>query len=371
MIPIVTIYYPRAMVGNGGPTAATWMWARSLLDAGAKVQILYDSALEGEQPLHVSDVELVPIVHKGNGRWRRPDKLADVKIEKDSLVFLHSAFLAGNLCIARHARRQGAHTVFVPHGAYERAARRRSAILKRLWFLWEKRELAMALAIHAFVETEREPIGEVAGHTPVVVAPTPIALPTITWTGGGNYIAWFGRYDIEHKGLDLLIEAYAQVEIDRRIPLKLRGRDSTHGRQAVQDLVAQHGMEDWISVGPEINGDEKVEFLKNSEFFIMPSRWESFSIALIEVLALGVPSIVSDRMPIAAQLKNDRGAIVCSIEPSGLATAISAVLSDPVGAFSSINPRKYVENTLSSQVVGTNLLTQLNDLQTRNRTDAA
>lgn len=371
MIANATIYYPRALVGNGGPTAATWMWARSLVDAGAKVQILYDSELEAEQPLRVFGVELAPIAHKGNGRWRRPCDLGDVKTEKDSLVFLHSAFLAGNLCVARHARRQGAHTVFVPHGAYERAARRRSAVLKRLWFLWEKRELAKALAIHAFVETEREPIGEVAAHTPVVVAPTPIALPTITWTGGGNYIAWFGRYDIEHKGLDLLIAAYSQVEIDSRIQLKLRGRDSTHGRQAVQNLVAQHRMEDWISVGPEINGDEKVEFLKNSEFFIMPSRWESFSIALLEVLALGVPSVVSDRMPIAKQLKKDRGAIVSSIQPSELASAISAVLSDPAGAFSGINPRQYVENALSSHVVGANLLTQLNDLQTRIRTDAS
>lgn len=370
MIANVTIYYPRALVGNGGPTAATWMWARSLVDAGAKVQIIYDSALEAMQPLRVSGVELVPIVHKGNGRWRRPDNLADVKTEQGSLVFLHSAFLAGNLCVARHVRRQGAHTVFVPHGAYQRAARRRSALLKRLWFLWERRELGKALAIHAFVETEREPIGEVAAHTPVVVAPTPIALPTITWTGGGNYIAWFGRYDIEIKGIDLLIEAYSQVPIDRRLPLKLRGRDSTHGRRAVQGLVAQHHMEDWISVGPEINGVEKVEFLKNAEFFIMPSRSESFSIALLEVLALGVPSVVSDRMPISGQLKKDRGAIVCSIEPSELATAMSAALSDPAGAFSSIYPRQYVENTLSSPVVGTNLLAQLNDLQTRTQADA-
>ena len=73
------------------------MWAQSLLEAGAKVQILYSSALEAEQPLHVSGVELAPIVRRGYSRLRRPDNLADFKIEKDSLFFLHSAFLVGNL----------------------------------------------------------------------------------------------------------------------------------------------------------------------------------------------------------------------------------------------------------------------------------
>lgn len=357
----ITIYYPRALVGNGGPTAATWMWARSFLAAGAHVRIIYDSTLEAKQPLCVPGVELVPVPHKGRGRWRRPKNIASF-IQSGSTIFLHSAFLSGNLLVARVARKLGANTVFVPHGAYERAARSRSALLKHIWFLWEKRELAHALAIHAFVETERDPISEVASRTPIIVAPTPISLPAATWTGGGNYIAWFGRYDIEHKGLDLLIEAYAQVDPDLRIQLKLRGRDSTHGRRAVQNLVTRHGMSDWIDVGPEINDEEKMSFLQKSEFFVMPSRWESFSIALLEVIALGVPSLVSEQMPIASQLREECGAKVCAIEPSALANSITATLSDPEHVFANIAPRRFIENNLSSQAVGAKLMAQLTKL---------
>lgn len=361
----VYIYYPRALVGNGGPTVATWMWAQSLLEAGSEVKILYDSSLEAYQPLRVLGADLVPVAHKGHGRWRRPKNRSDLKIERNSFVFLHSAFLAGNLYVAKAARKNDAHTVFVPHGAYESAARQRSAFLKKLWFLWERQELNKALAIHAFVDSERVSIKEVARNTAVVVAPTPIQLPNIEWKGGGSYIAWFGRYDIEHKGLDLLIKAYAQTDPQVRIPLKLRGRDSTDGKDRVIQMVEKHAMSEWISIGPEIKGHQKIEFLKNAEFFIMPSRWESFSIALLEVLSIGVPSIVSEKMPIALQLKRENGAVISSIAVEDLAHLMNSALNNPHGTFKDLNPRLFVEKHLSSKVVGNNLLTQLREIQKR------
>jgi len=334
------------------------LWADALLQAGQSVTLIYDTDLTGAQPLQVLGVDLVACKHHGNGRWRRPTQLLGL-IRCGDLVFVHSAYLAGNLAVARHANAVGAHVVFVPHGAYDHSARQRSAWLKRLWLLWEGRELERALAIHAFVETETPSIREVAPTASIVTVPTPIGIPGVQWRGGGGYLAWFGRYDIEHKGLDLLIEAYSRIPVAFRMPLRLRGRDSTHGRHAVQSLVDQAGLADWIEVGPPVEGDDKMTFLREADLFVMPSRWESFSIALLEVLALGVPSVVSSRMPIAEQLACEKACRVVDVEPQTLAAELSVVLQDIPSAFAGYDPRAFAARNLSTKSVGLRLVDQL------------
>ncbi len=352
------IYYPRAKIGNGGPTVAVWLWVGALLQAGQSVAVIYDKDLCGDQPLQVLGVDLVACAHHGSGRWRRPVRF-DSLIRPHDIVFVHSAFLAGNLIVSRHARAVGAYVVFVPHGAYEQTARQRSAWLKRLWLLWEGRELERALAIHAFVETETPSIREVAPTVPIVTVPTPINIPEEQWQGGGGYLAWFGRYDIEHKGLDLLVQAYAHLPVKLRKPMRLRGRDSTHGRHAVQALVDQAGLGDWIDVGPSVEGYEKTIFLREADLFVMPSRWESFSIALLEVLALGVPSLVSSRMPIAGQLAREKACRVVDIEPEVFAAELAVVLADLLTAFTGYSPRDFAIRHLSTKGVGLRLVEQL------------
>ncbi len=349
------------MVGNGGPTVAMWAWVRALAMVGAEVTVAFDSDLSAEQPLAVAGVKCIPVKHFWRGRWRLPFG-EQLHLTTDTVVVLHSAFLAGNLRVAAQARRVGAKVIFVPHGAYQHEARQRSALLKVFWLAYESTVVNRALAVHVFVEEERSSVREVASDVPLIIAPTPIGLPVGAWIGDGGYIAWFGRYDIEVKGLDLLISAYALVPEASRMPLRLRGRDSTDGRVAVQALVDNAGLGAWVSVGPAVEGDEKNDFLCNAAFFVMPSRNEAFSIALLEVLALGVPSLVSARMPIAAQLVAENACRVCDVEVPKLAKALTDVLRAPATAWQAFRPREFVARNLTEDIVGRSFLRQVSDL---------
>jgi glycosyltransferase involved in cell wall biosynthesis len=355
-------YYPRALVGNGGPTVAMWSWVKALVSANQNVHVAYDEGLSGNQELAVSGVPLHGLKHRLKGRWRYPIGLSEL-LDCDTVLILHSAFLAGNLVAARVAARVGAKIVFTPHGAYEHEARQRNAILKKIWLGVESNFIERSLAVHVFVSTEVASIQEIAPSIQVVVAPTPVSIPAYCkWQGGGGYVAWFGRYDIEHKGLDLLIEAYRRVPAELRIPVRLHGRDSTNTRADVMALVKNAGLSDVFSVGGPIEGDAKLEFLASSEFFIMPSRWESFSIALLEVLALNVPSIVSDAMPISGQLNEEHASIVTSNSAAKLAETIEHVLINKRDSIGKIFPLRFVQNNLTHEVVGRSFVQQIETL---------
>jgi glycosyltransferase involved in cell wall biosynthesis len=147
------------------------------------------------------------------------------------------------------------------------------------------------------------------------------------WRGGGGYLAWIGRYDIHHKGLDLLIAAVALIPPARRPTIVLHGRDSTDGRAAVQRLVDRHGMGRWITVAGPIGGADKVAFLAACDGYLHPSRWESFGIAVVEALAMGIPSLVTRSCHIAGVLEEGAAASVVDPEPRPLAAGAAALSS--------------------------------------------
>lgn len=355
-------YYPRALVGNGGPTVAMWSWVHALKEAGQDVKVICDSTLIAKQPLAVPGINVIPLKHRLFGRWRYPEGI-EQHLTADTILIVHSAYLANNLIAAIKSKKSGSKTIFVPHGAYEHDARQRNALIKRTWLGFEKRIVDSSLAVHAFVDTEIRSIKEVAPNVPILVAPTPVAIPeSHTWTGGGGYIAWMGRYDIEHKGLDLLIEAYQMVPPEIRLPLRLRGRNSTNTRAEVVDLVAKAGLSSFISIGGPIDGEEKIDFLKSAEFFVMPSRWESFSIALIEVLALNVPCLISSNMPISAKLGTEQASMISSIDPVELAKNLEHFLRNRSDIISSLFPRDFVARNLTYKSVGNCFVNQVASL---------
>lgn len=183
--------------------------------------------------------------------------------------------------------------------------------------------LERAAAVHLFFQSESVAVLAVAPRARLIVAPTGIDLPPQRWRGRGGYIAWVGRYDPTHKGLDLLVEALASMDAAARPFVSLRGYDYRGGLAALRAIVARHpSLASTIEVGGPISGAEKREFLLAADGYVLPSRWESHSVALLEVLALGLPALVSDSLHIAPRLAQHRAAILAPPDVAGLAEAL-------------------------------------------------
>jgi glycosyltransferase involved in cell wall biosynthesis len=237
-----------------------------------------------------------------------------------------------NAVAALAARRAGCPYIIVPHGVYEPGIRRMLKQPLRLREMVERTIVGHAAAIHVFFESEQPIIEHLVPRTPpLIVAPIGFDVGEARWTGGGGYLAWIGRYDPTHKGLDVLVDAVALLEPSERPVVELRGPDFNGGFGRTRDHIERLGLGKWIHAQGPVAGDEKGDFLARSIGYVMPSRWEGYGIALVENLAIGAPCLVSAVIHIAGPLASADAAILAPPTAEGLADGLRRLAAaDPV-----------------------------------------
>ena len=284
-------YHPRALIGDGGISAAIRGWTQALGAVGADVDIVYDPRYDA--PLREDGLSYVGVPHGGRGHSRYPKHLEGV-LEGSDLVVLHSGWVLHNVLAARAARSVGVPYLLEPRGAYDAQILSRRSFRKKVWWrLFEKQLTTGAVAIHAFFESERTHLRAMGYHGDVVVAPNGVEpRDDVAWEGGDD-VVWLGRFDPEHKGLDLLVRGLALIAPADRPTLRLYGPDWRGQKATVALLIEELGLQDWIQICPPVYGADKWEVLRRARGFVYPSRWEGFGIALAEAINIGVPALVT------------------------------------------------------------------------------
>ena len=110
------------------------------------------------------------------------------------------------------------------------------------------------------------------------------------------------------KGFDLLVKALA--DINGQMPkwdLQIIGEGDF--RPQLEQLITEHRLQDKISLPGRRNKQEIAAVLQSSDCFILPSRGENFSVAVLEALACGCPVIASDCGDIKACITDLNGMI--------------------------------------------------------------
>jgi glycosyltransferase involved in cell wall biosynthesis len=340
----VVHYYARAFEERSGVTAAMAAWAEAQIEAGHDV--LVTGARLGTSVASPQDYRRTrtrPFAHAGKSRATyAPGPRLRRLIAVADIVVLHEGWVFSNMLAAIFCRFSGTPYVVMPHGVYEAPIRRSLKGSYGIRARMERLLLEEALAVHVFFPSERQVTEEVAPKAVFVVAATGFEPGNCTWTGGGGYFAWLGRYDPDHKGLDLLLTAYAAMNPPRP-PLRFHGYDYNGGLARVNSLIRQLHLTTQTSVAGPLAGAEKDAFIAKAELYFHPSRWESHSIALLENLAAGVPMIVSCAIHIAAELAVSRAAVVCDFrDPADVDRAVRELLHEQE-AFS-MRARSYVRS---------------------------
>lgn len=327
-------YYPRAVSDRSGVTEALWSWAAALVDAGQEVVVLHAGGpRHSPDPRHERPTlrdEAIP--HRGGGRaTHRPVDIGR-HLRPDDVLILHEGWVRSNLVAARAARRVGCPYIVVPHGVYEPGIRRMLKPPRRLRQLLERRLLERAAAVHVFFDSEIALVQSLAPNLrAAIVAPHGFEPGHDRWSGGGGYLAWIGRYDPPHKGLDILLRAMALLSPVERPRLELRGPDYNGGYQVTRELIDQLDLGAWVTADEPVLGADKIEFLRRSDGYVMPSRWDSHPIALIENLGLGVPCLVSSAIHLAGPLAAADAALLAPPTDAGFADGLRRLASaDPL-----------------------------------------
>jgi glycosyltransferase involved in cell wall biosynthesis len=317
-------YFPRAAAGDGGISRSLRALSVSLARQGVEVTIAYDEPGRG---LELDEIRWLRVPHTGPPAYRIAREIDDPVAEADILV-LHSAWTAHNARAAAVARRVGTPYVLAPRGAYDPWILSRRRRLKRLWWnAFERRVANGAAAVHVFFRTQREHIRAVGYRGPLLVAPNGVRVPPdIEWDGGsGGYVLYLGRFDPEHKGLDLLVRAVAALPVAERPRIRMHGSDWRGGKARVGAMVRALGVSGLVGLHDPVYGDEKWNVLARARGLVYPSRWEAFGNSVAEAAALGVP-VLTTPYPLGDYLGQRGGAIVVQPEPRRIAEGINTLL---------------------------------------------
>ncbi|MDP9264719.1 MAG: glycosyltransferase [Chloroflexota bacterium] len=325
----VVHYYPRAFVGDGGMTRAVRKLAEASASAGARVAIVYAEGAETVREARASKlVDWIPVRHAGAGRLSGPLDPGRALRGADVLV-LHSAWTIGNVRFGAAARKLGIPYVLAPRGAYDPRIVHRHATAKRVWWRLYERDLVMgARAIHVFFASERAHLEALGYRGPLVVAPNGVEPPAgVRWDGGsGEYVLWFGRFDPEHKGLDLLLRGMRTLAPAERPRLRLLGPDWRGRKQQVRRMVRELGLDKDVVVGDPVHGAMKWQTLARASGFVYPSRWEGFGNSTAEAASIGVPTLVTP-YPLGMHLAQHGGAFLAQPTADGLADGLRRLRS--------------------------------------------
>ncbi len=105
----------------------------------------------------------------------------------------------------------------------------------------------------------------------------------------GKDVLFIGRLEYGHKGLDLLVEAWARCcsRIDGNLLIAGTGTDEARLRAAIRAA----GLSERVKMLGWLSGAEKFQALSNARLVVVPSRHETFGLVAIDALATGTPVI--------------------------------------------------------------------------------
>jgi glycosyltransferase involved in cell wall biosynthesis len=350
-------YYPRAMIGDGGMTGAVKRWSQGLVNAGAEAVIAFDKPVgkpERTDHLNSNGVEWVRVKHIGKTGMRVPVGL-DKVFDGADLVVLHSGWVPHGIRAAGVARKMNIPYLLEPRGAYDPHIVRRRRMRKQAWWsAWERDLVMNSRAIHVFFEPERPHLRALGYPGPLVVASNGVDPPPDSgWDGGSDgYILWLGRFDPEHKGLDLLLQALRILPEEGRRELRLQGPDWRGRKASVVKLVDSLGLQKWVTVGEAVYGAEKRRLLCSAAGFVYPSRWDACPNSVLEAVASGVPTLTGP-YPLGAFLASHGGAFVAEARAESLAKGLRQLQSEEAPEVAAKGARIVAEQLSWDQVART------------------
>ncbi len=127
-------------------------------------------------------------------------------------------------------------------------------------------------------------------HAQSTVVSPGVTLPEDLPPSSEEYVLFLGRLDVEIKGLDTLIKAWAQLSENRRkLPLYIIGGGDN---SKIKDMICTTGAKDVHFLG-HLDHKKAMAAIKRAAFLCIPSRMEGCGIVLYEAFALGKPVVAS------------------------------------------------------------------------------
>ncbi|HEY9689769.1 MAG TPA: hormogonium polysaccharide biosynthesis glycosyltransferase HpsP [Coleofasciculaceae cyanobacterium] len=340
IVPSVSLVY-------GGPSQMVLGLSQALAEAGASVTLLTTDSNgdSGQAPLDVPIGQAVAqdgytMYYFRCAPWRRY-KFSIALLwwlwthaQDFDVAHIHALFSPISTAAAIVCRWRGLPYVLRPLGTLDPLDLRKKSHLKQ-WYGWlfERRNLAKAAAVH-FTSAEEAKVSERFGAItrdwviplgvplPPVVTRTPTEQPTVLF---------MSRLD-RKKGLDIVIPALETLAVSGvpfRFVLAGANVQDPDYEQSIADYLSRSHLSDRTEIVGFVTGEQKRQLLAQSDLFVLPSYYENFGIAVAEAMAAGIPVVISNQVHIWPDVADSRSGWICTCDVSSFAGAVREALSQP------------------------------------------
>lgn len=262
------------------------------------------------------------------------------------VVHLHEVRSLLNALALPALLRNGVPYVITAHGGLPPELGRAAA--KRLYdALVGRRLLSHACRLHALTEMERDQYVAL-GLSSQRIALISNGIDPAAFDFEVDVVAFRRRYGIPEgapligfvgrlnriKGLDFLIDAFAEVLRHRPEAILLLAGPDDGARSTLEAQVARLGLGAAVRFSGMLEGPQALAAAyRASAVYVLPSRYEMFPTTVLEALLNATPCIVTEQCGLAASLIGaDAAHVVPFGDVAALAGAILHVLGDPHAA---------------------------------------
>jgi glycogen(starch) synthase len=142
----------------------------------------------------------------------------------------------------------------------------------------------------------------------------------------GRDVLCLGRTELEGKGLDLLLTAWAQVRdrVEGDLVIAGTGPDDARARQ----LALRLGIAGRVRFVGWVSGADKIRLIAGSRLVVVPSRAETFGMVAVEALAAATPVLAFDIPALREVVPPECGRLVPAFDVDALAAALVELIGD-------------------------------------------
>jgi glycosyltransferase involved in cell wall biosynthesis len=329
-----------------GAMSALWELAKAQAALGHEVSIIRMRKLPNPNDVPIAEkngIRLVGYPFPKRDKfvyWRDYENKFENLIERlqPDIVHLQYVRIPKFYAISNILHKKKIPYVISLHGGLNSTEMKRKRVRKKIyWNVVEKFVHQNARAIHFISTAERDDYYKTLGtpktNDAVVSNAVQFEMNGPKWqysnfNARAPKIAYFGRYDIWTKGIDLAVDLVRRLNrVGIAAELHLHGLPEKRDVAAIKRLldnadipIFDHGYSD---------GEKMLAAMASYDFYLQYSRFELFGISLVEAMSLGVPALVSEACDLAPELASQCAAIQISMDPKKAAETVVAALRCP------------------------------------------
>lgn len=271
------------------------------------------------------------------------------------IAILHSFYYVEYCKISRILKRKKIPYFIEPHGSFGKASMQKSKIKKMIANNTIFRGQIKNATGFIFLNEAEKKDSVYKGKREIII-PNGIDVKEIRRDiiqKGMYKIYYIGRYDINHKGLDYLLEALKILEKKgKKFSLEFWGKGDSKDQHYIQDsIIGLHNIN--VQFHGPIGKKEKDYELEQIGPMILTSRYEGFPMTVLEAWAYGNPCIITPGTNVAEEAETNNVGWITQLDPKQIAECIEKALKCYERSREKYikNCKKYVQEHYSWEII--------------------